>query len=153
MRAPLLVLGLLVAGPAAATDWPTYAGGPYRLFFNPAKTVITAANVAGLRVKWSFPTGAIVTASPAVVTLDLPAGGHTPVAFIASWDNNLYALRVRDGTPLWHFPLGTSSPQGRSAAGVRRSGSAGGNRLAARRGRSLETSGWAGVAMLRTWSP
>src|SRR5262245_29194063 len=119
MPALLSVVGLLVAGPATATDWPMYAGGPRRLFFNPAETGITAANVAGLHVKWTFPTGAIVTASPAVVTLDLPTEGHTPVAFIASWDNNLYALRVRDGTALWHFPLedqpGASFPDAASA--------------------------------------
>src|SRR5206468_684611 len=57
-----LLLGLAPA--AAARDWPTYAGGPRRLFFNPARTPITPANVHGLHVKWTFPTGAIVTASP-----------------------------------------------------------------------------------------
>ena len=103
--AALVLASLLAAGSAAATEWPMYAGGPHRLFFNPAETRITAGNVAGLHVKWAFPTGAIVTASPAVVTLDLPGEGATPVAFIASWDNNLYALRVRDGTALWHFSM------------------------------------------------
>ena len=120
MRCVTLALAaLLAAGPAAATDWPTYAGGPRRLFFNPAETLITATNVTGLRVKWAFPTGAVVTGSPAVVTLDLPGEGHTATAFIASWDDNLYALRVRDGTALWHFPMadqpGASFPDAASA--------------------------------------
>ena len=105
MRSLLVIVGLLVTSPAAAADWPMYAGGPRRLFFNSAETVITPANVAGLHVKWTFPTGAPVTGSPAVVTLDLPDEGPTAVAFIASWDNNLYALRVRDGTALWRFPM------------------------------------------------
>src|SRR5206468_11250839 len=52
--------------PAAGGDWPTFAGGPRRLFFNPAETQITAANVATLRLMWKFHTGAIVTASPSV---------------------------------------------------------------------------------------
>ena len=104
-------LGLTVgASPIAATDWPTYGGGPRRLFFNPAETIITAANVGGLHVKWTLPTGAIVTASPTVVTLDLPGEGRTAVAFIASWDDNLYALRVRDGTALWRFPTLCKAP-------------------------------------------
>ena len=115
----LVLAGLLTGGPVAAIDWPMYAGGPHRLFFNPAETRITAGNVAGLHVKWAFPTGAIVTASPAVVTLDLPGEGATPVAFIASWDNSLYALRVRDGTALWHFSMvdqpGASFPAAASA--------------------------------------
>src|SRR2546428_6656415 len=118
--AAVLLAALLAAGPAAATDWPAYAGGPRRLFFNPAETRITAANVAGLRTKWTFPTGAIVTGSPAVVTLDLPGEGRTAAAFIASWDGNLYALRVRDGTALWRFPMadqpGASFPYASSAA-------------------------------------
>lgn len=117
--AALVLAGVLAGGPAAATDWPMYAGGPRRLFFNPAETRITAANVGGLRVKWTFPTGAVVTASPAVVTLDLPGEGRTPVAFITSWDGNLYALRVRDGTALWHFQMadepGASFPDAASA--------------------------------------
>src|SRR5262245_313091 len=82
-----------------------YAGSPRRLFFNPAETTMTGANVSHLRVKWSFPTGAVVTASPAAVTLDLPGEHRTAVAFVASWDGGLYALRVRDGTLLWRFAM------------------------------------------------
>jgi len=124
MRPAALVLTALVAAPAAAAtglpSWPAYAGGPRRLFFNPAEHLITAANVAALRVKWTFPTGAIVTASPAVATLDLPGEGRTPTAFIASWDDRLYALRVRDGTALWRFAMadqpGAAYPDASSAA-------------------------------------
>jgi|GEM_PF-902026 len=94
------VLGL-VATPAHAGDWPTYAGGPRRLFFNPAEQQITPANVGRLRVKWQFPTAAIITASPSVVTLDLPNEGPTAVVFIPSWDRTLYAIRLRDGSEVW----------------------------------------------------
>jgi outer membrane protein assembly factor BamB len=118
-RASLVLAVLLAGGSAAATNWPTYAGGPHRLFFNPAETRITAANVTGLHVKWAVRTGAVVTASPAVVTLDLPGEGPTAVAFIASWDDDLYALRVRDGTILWQFAMadqpGASFPAAASA--------------------------------------
>jgi outer membrane protein assembly factor BamB len=115
----LAVALLPTASAVTATDWPMYAGGPRRVFFNAAETLITAGNVGGLHSKWSFPTGAAVTASPAVVTLDLLNERRTPVAFIASWDDNLYALRVRDGTALWRFPMpdqpGASFPEAASA--------------------------------------
>ena len=116
--AAVVLAVLLAGGPAAATDWPMYAGGPRRLFFNPAETLITSANVTGLRVKWAFPTGAVVTGSPAVVTLDLPGEHRTAVAFLASWDGGLYAVRVRDGTLLWRFAMadqpGASFPEASS---------------------------------------
>src|SRR5262245_19409483 len=119
MCAAAFVLTVLLAGaPAAATDWPMYAGGPRRLFFNPAETSITSANVSALRVKWTYPTGAVVTASPAMVNLDLPDEHPTAVAFITSWDRGLYALRVRDGTLLWRFAMadqpGASFPEASS---------------------------------------
>jgi polyvinyl alcohol dehydrogenase (cytochrome) len=110
-----LVVALLAAVPTRASEWPAYAGGPRRLFFNAAETSITSANVAGLHVKWSFPTGAIVTASPAIVTLDLPGDGPTAVVLEPSWDGNLYALRLQDGTVLWRHELadqpGASFPE------------------------------------------
>src|SRR5262245_23395642 len=73
------------AGAATATEWPMYAGGPRRLFFNPAETQITAANVATLRIKWKVQAGAAITSSPSVVTIDLPGEGATQVVFFTSW--------------------------------------------------------------------
>src|SRR6185503_3007623 len=101
--ARLALAGLICCGPAAAGEWRTYAGGPRRLFFNPAETTITPANVGQLRIKWQFPTNAVVTASPSVAVLDLPGEGPTQVAFVQSWDHHLYAIRTRDGTELWRF--------------------------------------------------
>jgi outer membrane protein assembly factor BamB len=100
---PALLVTLLAAAPAGAVEWPTFAGGPRRLFFNPAETQITAANAASLRVKWKFRANAIVTASPSVALVDLPGEGPTQVVFIQSWDHTLYALRLRDGTEVWRF--------------------------------------------------
>src|SRR5262249_61653867 len=60
---------------------------------------------AGLRVKWKFHAGGPVPASPSVVSLDIPGKGRTPVAFVPSWDHNLYAIRVRDGAELWRFAM------------------------------------------------
>jgi outer membrane protein assembly factor BamB len=104
-RAVVLLVIASAATPAAGGQWRTYAGGPHRLFFNPARSPITAANVHGLQVKWSFPTGAVVTASPSVATLSVPGEGREKVAFIQSWDHNLYAIRTRDGSLFWRFPM------------------------------------------------
>jgi polyvinyl alcohol dehydrogenase (cytochrome) len=105
LTAAALLACLATGAAGAATEWRTYGGGPRRLFFNPAETTIDASNVGRLRVRWTFPTGAVVTASPSVAVLDVPGEGPTQIAFIASWDGNLYALRTRDGSELWHFHM------------------------------------------------
>lgn len=101
--AALVVVGIGTA--AAPSEWTTYAGGPRRLFFNPAETQITAANVRALRIKWRFQAGAAITASPTVASVDLPGEGATQVVFFPSWDHTLYAVRLRDGTEVWRFPV------------------------------------------------
>jgi outer membrane protein assembly factor BamB len=100
--APLVLGGAVEVAPAS-TDWPTFAGGPRRLFFNPTETQITRDNVTALRVKWRVRTGAIVTASPSVAVVDLPGEGSTQVVFVQSWDHMLYALRLHDGSEVWRF--------------------------------------------------
>src|SRR5437867_9204628 len=107
MRHLLVVVSLVLAAARAvpASEWRTYGGNLRRLFFSPAETTITPDNVGRLRVKWKFPTGAIVAAQPAVAELAVPGAGRTQVAFIASWDGYLYALRTRDGTQLWRFRM------------------------------------------------
>ncbi len=99
------VLVALVTGVASAVEWPMYAGGPRRLFFNAAETQISAANVDGLRIKWKAPAGAAITASPSVATIDLPGEGPTQVVFFPSWDQTLYAVRLRDGSEVWRLTV------------------------------------------------
>lgn len=106
LRAATIALVALVSlggGAAAGADWPSYAGGPDRQFFNAAETQIDAINAGALTVKWTFPTGGIVTASPAIVPIDLPGERGVRVAFFQSWDGYVYAVRVRDGRELWRF--------------------------------------------------
>ena len=83
----LLLTGAVVdAQEDTLPEWRTYAGGPHRLFFNPAETTVTADNVHQLRVKWTFRTGAIVTASPSIARLRIPGEGRIPIVFLQSWD-------------------------------------------------------------------
>ena len=84
-------------------EWRTYGGGPDRLFFNPDERHITPDNVDSLVERWRFPTGAIITASPAVAVVDVPGEGSIQVVYIQSWDGNVYAVRLGDGSELWRF--------------------------------------------------
>ena len=109
----------LAGGVSAAAEWPTYAGGPRRLFFNPAETQITAANVGTLRIKWKCrpaPPSPRLRRSPPI---DLPGEGPTQVVFFPSWDHTLYAVRLRDGSEVWRFTVpdypGASYPARASA--------------------------------------
>ena len=116
------LVGVVLAGLASAAgagSWSSYAGGPHRLFFNPHPGAVTRRNVGDLRVKWKFHVGGPVTASPSIVTLDLPGEGQTQVALVPSWDHDLYALRTRDGSELWRFAMtdqpGSTFPNAASA--------------------------------------
>lgn len=93
------------AGDLEPREWRTYGGGVARQFFNAEEATITGANAGSLAVKWTFPTGAIVTASPTVARVRVPGEGRILVAYVPSWDTNVYALRVRDGSELWRFAM------------------------------------------------
>jgi cysteine-rich repeat protein len=81
--------------------WNTYAGDYARRFYNPAEEVITSANVAQLQEAWRFPTGAIITGSPTVASVDIPGEGPTRVVYFQSWDFGIYAVRMSNGSELW----------------------------------------------------
>jgi outer membrane protein assembly factor BamB len=80
----------------------SFAGGPERLFFSPKAKKIKRKRVAELRERWRFRTGAIVTSSPAVASLRLD-GKRTQVVYFTSWDGHVYAVRLSDGSEVWHF--------------------------------------------------
>ena len=91
------------AAPAAIPqEWRTFAGGPERTFYNERESRITRENVGQLEVLWTFPTGAIITASPTVARIDLPEGPRD-IVYIQSWDGYMYALYVETGAELWRF--------------------------------------------------
>ncbi|MEW6270028.1 MAG: PQQ-binding-like beta-propeller repeat protein [Thermodesulfobacteriota bacterium] len=108
------------SSPSSAGAWTMYGGGFDRTFFNPHETLIDKETVAKLVPLWRFTTGAVVTASPVVSDVELPGEGTVEALFIPSWDGNLYALRTRDGTPIWTFRFkphpGASYPQASSGA-------------------------------------
>ena len=109
--------GVAVApGNLQQTEWLTLAGSAQRQFANQEESVLTAANVAQLVPRWAVPTAGAVTASPTVAAVDIPGSGLTQVAYIQSWDLNLYAVRLDDGALLWS--LATEDQPGASYPGV-----------------------------------
>ncbi|MGI9591932.1 MAG: PQQ-binding-like beta-propeller repeat protein, partial [Myxococcota bacterium] len=96
-------VGILPGNLEPLSDWPSYAGGPERLFFNPEETIVDSTNVGFLTERWSFPTGAVITGSPTVGVVDLPGEGPTQIVYFQSWDGFVYAVRLRAGTLLWSF--------------------------------------------------
>jgi len=95
----------VLAGDLERRDWPSYAGGDERTFFNARESSVTAANVGDLRIKWTVPAGGIVTASPSVARIGVPGEGRIRVTFVPAWNGALHALRVRDGSELWRFAM------------------------------------------------
>jgi outer membrane protein assembly factor BamB len=93
----------LLPGDFEPAEWRSYAGGPERTFFNDGETILGPGNVGDLRVRWRFPTGSIITASPTVALVDVPGEGAIQVVYFLSWDLNLYAVRLADGSELWRF--------------------------------------------------
>jgi len=95
-------------GHLPSKEWRTYAGSPSRSFHNPDEFILGAEHAGQLVQRWRFETGAILTGSPTVARLEVPGEGVKPIAFIQSWDGNVYAVRVEDGSELWRF---TTEPQ------------------------------------------
>ena len=87
----------------AGVESRTYAYGPERTFFNDAERFLTPETAAGLRERWRFRTGAIVTGSPAVAEVPVPGEGRIRVVYFVSWDGFVYAVRLDDGSELWRF--------------------------------------------------
>ena len=52
LLAATLALLTLGVGAGAAADWPTYAGGPERQFFDRTETQIDAGSAGTLEVRW-----------------------------------------------------------------------------------------------------
>ena len=90
------------AGGKGKTEWRAYAGGPLRQFMNPKEKKLKKAKLDQLRERWRFRTGAIITASPTVARVEVPGEGLIQVVYFASWDNNIYAVRLSDGSKLWN---------------------------------------------------
>ena len=86
------------------TDWAQFHFGPEHAGLNPYENVLSPANVGGLQLAWSYPTGGGIPSPPAL------ANG---ILYVVSQDFYLYALDATTGSLLWKYTLGAvvdSSP-------------------------------------------
>src|SRR6266849_3719699 len=95
------VIHQLIPARADSGDWPTYLHDPQRTAAG-GDTILSTSNAGQLGLKWAFPTGGPIAASPSVV------GG---TVYVGSWDGYEYALDAITGTMKWKTFLGqTTAP-------------------------------------------
>jgi outer membrane protein assembly factor BamB len=82
---------------AVNTNWPQFRFALDHDGVNPDENVLKPNNVAGLELKWSYPTN-VVYSSPAV---------SNGVVYAASWDYKIYALNANTGSELWSYNIGS----------------------------------------------
>ena len=80
---------------SVSTSWVQFHYSGKHEGFNPYENVLSASNVSGIDVVWSFTTGSGVYSSPAV------ADG---VVYVGSQDVNVYALSAATGAKVWSVP-------------------------------------------------
>lgn len=81
------------------TNWSMDGFGARRTHFNPYENVINASNVSALTMDWQYLTQGTINATPVV------ADG---IIFVASTDQNLYAIDAQAGTVKWTATIGQS---------------------------------------------
>ena len=86
------------------TNWSRFRFGNAHTGYNPYENVLSASNVSGMVLDWSYPIGDLIFSSAAV------ANG---VVYVGSQDGKVYAFDASTGAVLWSYETGdrvTSSP-------------------------------------------
>ncbi|HZO93943.1 MAG TPA: PQQ-binding-like beta-propeller repeat protein [Candidatus Baltobacteraceae bacterium] len=97
------------ATPAPHVDWPTFGYDAQRTGHNPNEIVLSAKNVGGLRLRWSFASGGAIVAQP-VVAANVAAGGTTTdLLYVGNEAGTFFALDAASGAPVWREQLGVVS--------------------------------------------
>jgi len=93
------VLPSFLRRPVADTDWPHYLGDVERSHASPLAQ-ITADNVAGLEVAWTFDTGAKETGFSEMQCSPIVVDG---VLYLTNHSSQVFALDAATGGELWRF--------------------------------------------------
>ena len=96
--APALSGGNLSATAYGADDWPVYMHDAARSGGVPNDTGLAGANLSHLRTIWTYATGGLIAAQPAVVN---------GTVYVGSWDGWEYALNASTGARVWARNLST----------------------------------------------
>ena len=107
------------------TDWLTYSYDPERTGWARAETKLTKDNVGQLQLLWKYQTDATPNAvnryssmtDPLVVENVPTKDGPQKIVFVASAENNVYAIRAEKGTLLWKRSYPNTVPPPMAASG------------------------------------
>ena len=80
-------------------DWPAYQHDAQRSATS-ADTTLTTGAISQLRPLWTYQTGNVIVAEPAIVS---------GVAYVGSWDGYEYAINTTTGQLIWKTSLGITS--------------------------------------------
>ena len=96
----LLLIGVTSqsGGPGPSSDWPHYGGGPEQIRYSPL-TQITPANVASLKVAWTYDTRDAFEGSEMQCQ---PVVAHG-VLYATSPKLRVFALDAATGAEKWSF--------------------------------------------------
>lgn len=123
------VSGNMVVAPEPATpatsDWLTYSYDPERTGWARGETKLTRGNVSQLQLLWKYQTDATPNAvnryssmtDPLVVENVPTKDGPRKIVFVASADNNVYAISAEKGTLLWKRSYPNTVPPPLAASG------------------------------------
>jgi polyvinyl alcohol dehydrogenase (cytochrome) len=92
VAAAILLAGSTAIAAGAGDTWPSAGHDLKNTRYQNNETTISAGNVGGLGVKWSFTTGGDVSATPAV---------DASKVYVPDWAGNLYAVNRATGAPVW----------------------------------------------------
>jgi outer membrane protein assembly factor BamB len=115
---PVTVTNAAAPRPLASGSWP-YPNGDLANTRNAAGSMITSANVSGLKQAWTFhitgPAAAGVGADGALAANPVVVNG---VVYIQDLDANVYALALATGSLKWEYELNTPMKTGPGPDGV-----------------------------------
>lgn len=111
-------------GPATRA-WLTFGYDPERTGWARGETRLTKENAGGLQLLWKYQTDALPnnvnrysTLTEPVVALNVPTrDGPRKVLFVASAENNVYAIDAENGSLLWKRSYPNTAPPPVAASG------------------------------------
>jgi outer membrane protein assembly factor BamB len=90
-------------------NWSTYMHDATRSAHNADESLLSVADAPALAKAWSFPTGDAIAASASIVD---------GVAYVGSWDGNMYAINAQTGAQKWKTFLGQTDPDCAGPTGI-----------------------------------
>jgi len=99
----LAVFAIGAAGPAAATDWPTFNVDSARSGFNPMEKMLTRRNVHLLRSRWRTLLGGVADATPILLDRVRSGSAFVPMLYETTDTGITLGIDATTGRIVWKF--------------------------------------------------